>query len=658
MTTPQSASLVDASARHAVAPWFDGVDTLIARSHRRSLDLYRLDPAGGSPRVVPAAALRERREPLEPLLAVARSGMESLFLQIRDLGYVVLLTDPDGVAVEFIHNPAIAREARRAGLGPGGCWTEKHEGTCAVGMALVDRLSITVHHGEHFQAHNARLTCSASPILAADGRLLAVLDATALHSPDDRRSQHLALKLVHATARMIENADFLRCFERHLVLRTSTRREFLEVATEGLVALDAGGHVVAANQCFVQDMGLDTATLRGRPVEEVFGVSYAALLALAGKASSEPVKLRLQHSGSQCFALARSARRPMAALRQRAVGAQAPSHGGHSALLALAGLDPAMQANVARAHRLIDKGIAVLLQGESGTGKEAFAKAMHAASSRAAAPFVALNCAAIPETLIESELFGHREGAFTGARTRGARGKIEQAHGGTLFLDEIGDMPPELQTRLLRVLAEREVTPLGAEHAVAVDLQVICATHRDLGSMVQAGAFRLDLFYRLNGFALTLPPLRERADLPTLIDAVLADEAASIGGAPPRLSPQARTLLLRHRWPGNIRELKNCLRAALALCDGDCIEVEHLGVLPSVTTQQVMPPRRLSSTGWDVAAEDFVPADRSSAAHMLRKILHDHGWNITDTARSLGVSRSTVYRRMSRLRIVEPNRTS
>jgi transcriptional regulator of acetoin/glycerol metabolism len=634
------------------------VEALIARSRQRSVDVHRLDPAHVRQRALSPAALRDHREPLEPLLTVARSGMESLFLQIRDVGYVVLLTDAQGVAVEFINNPSVEREARRAGLAAGGCWTEDQEGTCAVGLALIDQLPLTVHHDEHFCVANRLLTCSAAPIFAADGRLLAVLDASALNSPDDRRSQHLVLNMVRSTARMIENANFLRQFERYLVLRTSSRREFLEVATEGLIAFDGSGHVVAANQRFLHDTGRSPSSLNRLHVEELFGVHYEALLAAAARPSAEPIRLRLLHSGSQCFALARGPRRQSPVARPRSgAAASAPGPGGGDALTMLAGLDPRMGANVNKARRVLDRGIAVLLHGESGTGKEAFAKGMHAASARTAAPFVALNCAAIPETLIESELFGHSEGAFTGARAKGARGKIAQAHGGTLFLDEIGDMPLALQTRLLRVLAEGEVTPLGAERAVPVDLQVICATHCDLDALVSAGRFRLDLYYRLNGLVLSLPPLRERSDKATLIDAILADEASSCADIAPRLSARAHALLLSHHWPGNIRQLRNSLRAALALCEGGEIDVEHLPAELSASTRPLLPPQRLSSISWG-ESPDRLELAASPAAAALLTTLQAHQWNVSAAARSLGLSRSTVYRRMTRNRIVEPNRRS
>ncbi len=630
------------------------VENILARSRQRSIEIHRLDPASGQARVLTASAIREHREPLESLLSVARSGMQTLYQQIRDVGYVVLLTDAHGVAVEFITNPSIEREARRAGLAEGGCWTEDQEGTCAVGLALIDKLPMTVHHLEHFRDTNRSLTCSASPIFAGDGSLIAVLDASALESPDDRRSQHLILKMVDATSRMIGDAYFLRQYQNQLVLRTSGRRDFLEITTDGLLAFDAGGHVIGVNQQFQYDYGQSRDSLMGLHVQELFGVNYQSLIATVDKNPLDPMQLRLMKTGSQCFALARAPRRAPVAHGVRTRGViQSPPE---SRLTALAGFDAKMHANVQKALRVMDKGVAVLLQGESGTGKEEFAKGMHEASQRAGAPFVALNCSAIPETLIESELFGYSEGAFTGARTKGAKGKIVQAHHGTLFLDEIGDMPLALQSRLLRVLAEREVVPLGAERATGVDFQVICATHHDLLKLVETGRFRLDLCYRLNGLTLTLPALRERTDLSALIDIILAQEAAAALASPADLSADARTLLLGYSWPGNIRQLKNALRSALALCEGGLIQVEHLPEEITGSVPPVFPPQKLFSTGWSPAAPIANETRQVPEEAALVQALKEHNWNISDAARSLNLNRSTVYRRMAAHKIVQPNK--
>src|SRR5690606_2288077 len=226
--------------------------------------------------------------------------------------------------------------------------------------------------------------------------------------------------------------------------------------------------------------------------------------------------------------------------------------------------DAQMDAQIHLARRVITRQIPILLQGETGSGKDVFANALHAISPARDGNFVAVNCASLPETLIESELFGYRAGAFTGAQRTGRRGKILQADGGTLFLDEIADMPLELQARLLRVLDERQVTPLGTEETHSVDFQLISASHQHLPTLVREGKFREDLYYRLAGIELNLPPLRERSDKRDLIHAVLASEA----GGTASLSAEAERALMEHAWPGNIRQLRHVLRTAAALADG------------------------------------------------------------------------------------------
>ncbi|NPY05902.1 sigma-54-dependent Fis family transcriptional regulator, partial [Pseudomonas aeruginosa] len=234
--------------------------------------------------------------------------------------------------------------------------------------------------------------------------------------------------------------------------------------------------------------------------------------------------------------------------------------------------DAELAADFRRALKVYARDVPLLLNGETGSGKEAFAKAVHLAGPRAEQAFVALNCAAIPETLIESELFGYRGGSFTGARKEGMRGKLQQADGGTLFLDEIGDMPLALQTRLLRVLEERRVVPLGGEPE-DVDVRLISATHRDLAELVADGRFREDLYYRLNGMVVSLPPLRERSDREELLDYLLAEEAR---GQRIQLDGEVRQGLLAYRWPGNVRQMRTVLRTLVALCEDGRVGLRDL----------------------------------------------------------------------------------
>jgi len=314
----------------------------------------------------------------------------------------------------------------------------------------------------------------------------------------------------------------------------------------------------------------------------------------------------------------------------------------------LAGEDPQMLRNVRSAYRIADSGVSVLIQGPTGSGKEAFAHAMHLVSRRAERPFVAVNCAAIPETLIESELFGYKPGAFTGARKEGMRGKILQSAGGTLFLDEIGDMPLTLQTRLLRVLEEQEIVPLGSESAIKVDLHVIAASHRNLREMIADGTFREDLYYRLNGITLELPALRDRADKERVIHHALAAETGN--GRPAAIEMDALQRLLAYPWPGNIRELRNVIRTALAICEGGVVR----GIdLPreireaDLNTQAASLPAVMQGTLNASESLSANPLKAAERAALVRVIAECHG-NMTRVAAQLGMSRNTLYRRMKR----------
>ena len=319
------------------------------------------------------------------------------------------------------------------------------------------------------------------------------------------------------------------------------------------------------------------------------------------------------------------------------------------------GASPAALDVKRQARRVAPTDATVLLLGETGTGKELLAQALHAESPRAGRPFVGVNIAAVPETLLEAEFFGVAPGAYTGADRKGRDGKFKLADGGTLFLDEIGDMPLALQARLLRVLSEREVLPVGATRAVPVNIRVIAATHAPLEALVREGRFRDDLYYRLNGALVQLPPLRERTDLSAMIDRMLGGRT---------LTPQARAHLLAHRWPGNLRELRNALDFATSVCPQGPIGLDDLPDLepaPAMSTPGAgitdTPGTRAgagltrSTSATAPWSEPGIPADAA-----LHEALRAAQWNVSAVARALGLSRMTLYRRMKRAAIVPPNR--
>ncbi|MBN9357015.1 MAG: sigma-54-dependent Fis family transcriptional regulator [Herbaspirillum huttiense] len=321
----------------------------------------------------------------------------------------------------------------------------------------------------------------------------------------------------------------------------------------------------------------------------------------------------------------------------------------------LAAGDELMRDLVERGKRLIDRGIPVLILGETGTGKEYLARALHDYSARRRASWIAINCASIPESLAESELFGYAKGAFSGALPGGMKGKVQQADGGTLFLDEIGDMPFALQTRLLRVLSEREVIPLGALRPVPVDVQLICATHQDLKTLVAEGRFREDLYYRIAGGVLRLPALRDRSDRPALVMQMIADELGHPADES-MLDPVALQRLLAYPWPGNLRQLHAVIRYSCAVMNDGRITLrdlpEELMQFQPVTLAQVLPLHRPASR---MAAEGSSQANAADPGRDERtrviEALNGSRWNISAASRQLGMCRASLYRKLRQLEI-------
>lgn len=617
-------------------------DDIVVQSWLRCIDTHRLDPARPTEAyIVPDTQLREHREQSERLIAIARSGLETLFKQVAGQNYVLLLADAKGVTVDFLGDPLFMDQLRTAGLYLGSEWSESRTGTCGVGSCIVTGEAMTIHQTDHFDTTHTPLSCTAAPIFDTNGELTAVLDISLLRSPQPKVSQNLALHLVTASARRIELANLMAQMHSEWVLRFSRSPEFLDVDPEAAIALDASGRILGTTRggalLLAQAGGVDwrLSSPIGQPISRYLDMDIDDLPNLTrGRPTEE--RLVFGRNGSALFAHAIEP--------QPSSGRRAPAEALPKPIAELSGGDPAMAAMQARAAKLARTTIPILIHGETGSGKEHLARALHDSSGRSG-PFVAINCAAIPEHLIESELFGHAAGAFTGATAKGRKGLIESADGGTLFLDEIGDMPYALQSRLLRVIAERELIPVGGTAPRPVDIKIISASQHDLRRLVAEGRFREDLFYRLNAASLTLPALRERTDFEWLLERLIG-ERARLAGRAAKLSPAARLALIRHGWPGNIRELVNAVDLAVALCDDETIQPSDL---PDFATARTAPPAPSASL---VALRAPSPEEERAA---LLAVLAATGWNISEAARRLGVDRTTVHRRMKRLRLEAPN---
>ena len=652
----------------------DQADDVVMRSWSRCLNEYRLHPDKAHiPTVIARAALEERRERHADVIECARYEMITLYQQLADNESAVVLTDTEGVIVHMVSSPEFGAEVGPLGMCAGGAWSELEAGTNGMGTCLVAARPVSVRREDHFFTQYTQLTCSAVPVFDPSGNIVAALDVS---SRSAQMQQHL-LVLLGMTARMIENRLIDLRFRDAHPLHFHSRPEFVYTLHEGKLAVADDGCILAANRSALFQLGLQSMDeIRSRRIEDLFQTSLADMLQRSASSSFHPVVTYRANAALRFFAVARrpasDADKPSAAVRS--AGAVLPARAGASLAAArpVPGAstfeDPRLKAQLDTARRVIGRRTPVLLCGETGSGKEVFARALHNASPHAAGEFVAVNCASLPENLIESELFGYRAGAFTGALRSGRRGKILQADGGTLFLDEIADMPLELQARLLRVLDERRVAPLGTEETHAVDFQLISASHRDLPTLVREGRFREDMYYRIAGIELQLPALRERSDLRELIRSVLATE----GGTDAALSSEAEQLLMEHPWPGNIRQLGHALRSAAALADGMPIRREHLASLavnlqavqvrPLAQTTAVPNTGAAGASHTETFASDQARADNAACPvklnpiqanerKVLLQMLEQQRWNVSNVAKALDVSRNTLYRKLHKLHI-------
>jgi transcriptional regulator of acetoin/glycerol metabolism len=646
-----------------------GAANRITQSWIRCLDEYRLDPATcAEPEVVTAAELQERQERLADVQAVAKVEMANLYQQLAGSGYAIMLTDREGVLLNYFGDPAFTHAASKTGLMPGAVWSERAQGTNGMGTCLFERRPVTVHQDEHYLSRNIGLSCAAAPIFDHEGELVGVLDA----SGESRLAQQHTLALVSMSVQMIENRVFLHHFRHDYILRFHNRPEFVGTLSEGAIALSVTGKVLAATRCALFQLGFNDRTeIVGRDITELFNITFSGLIDSSARKAFHPVPLFEIRNGARFFAVVYQ---PVSTSGGRAsarlgllpgiAGKDATAALPCSALDRLEFGDAAMAANVEKAKRVLERQVSIMLLGETGTGKEVFARAIHASGSRANRPFVAINCASIPESLIESELFGYRSGAFTGASKDGQRGKLLQANSGTLFLDEIGDMPVALQARLLRVLEEREVIPLGSETPIKLDIRLISATHCDLQKKIGLGEFREDLYYRLQGVTLTLPPLRERTDRLALIRHLAAEESADDG--PVELDARLLSLLDQQRWPGNVRQLRHLLRSMIALRETDCLGEHDLPAEYRIDAADAADaadaPTRPGSEPDPQAAPASAPGSNlntleSAERRALLQVLERHEWNLSSVSRELDISRNTLYRKLQRLNIRPPDKS-
>lgn len=521
--------------------------------------------------------------------------------ELEEFQAVMVLTDPSGIVL-WTEGDASALEAGQdIRLMPGGHWVESEMGTNGIGTALAFGKPVHIRADEHFCEAGLGWSCAATVIRDPyDGSILGALDISGLAGNHDQRWLSLAelgAVLMESRLALIDLQKRNRLYELAL---SKVRRS----SQDGLILFDRKGRMIRADTAarrHLAEIGREPGQWRGN-------------------VDPEPV-----YEGGEKLGALLVVPKP----RRAARAAEPPP----APIDAIIGDSPALADAKKRARRLASLRVPVLLQGPTGTGKEVFAQAIHAGGARKGAPFIAMNCTAVTRELLASELFGHVEGAFTGALRGGLAGKFEAAHGGTFFLDEIGEMPLDLQAMLLRVLEVGEVSRLGETSARKVDVRIIAATNRDLQAEVQAGRFRSDLYFRLAVARIELPALAERKeDIPALVRHFIARAAERHGVAAKQPTAGLLRALQTRGWPGNLRELRNCIETMLLLGEAEMLSEEDLPAAITHWRALGTPPSRLAD----------------GERRMILDAIEKNRGNLRQAAAQLAIARSTLYEKMKR----------
>ncbi|KIX11125.1 Fis family transcriptional regulator [Dethiosulfatarculus sandiegensis] len=623
------------AASHIIASW--------SRCHKAEVEF-----AGGACRDILSPRELSKRE--GSLFEISAPVMDALNLWLKDQPFMVVLVDQDGYIIRSVGDASALRQAEGLNFGPGANWSEFSVGTNAIGTALTIGTHVQVTGREHYNDGHHKWTCAASPILAPNGSPVGCLD---ISGPMENANPKI-LEMAKAASLFIEDRIGLEHGWHELLRRKNKIDAVLQMVNEPVLTLNPQGEIVEANQAASRLLGRSLQGLLGRPYQSFFSIGGALKTALEasqgvqGTARIHTGKGTVTgffncrgfqdsqgHRGGFLLTLAENPdTRIKAALQQGD-----PVTYGFADIM---GKSRELKQVVEHAKAAAKGDSTVLLLGESGVGKEVFAQAIHQAGARSRKPFVAVNCGAFTKELVQSELFGYTDGAFTGATKGGRPGKLEQADHGTLFLDEVAEMPLEIQVNLLRFLENRTFRRVGGGKIRTADVRIIAATNRDLNQEVEKGNFRRDLFYRLYVVAMEIPSLRKRQeDIPLLALHFLSRLALRQGKEISGFTKPAKQALAAYSWPGNVRELQNALERAVNFCRKKRI---GLADLPKEV-------QRLGAPDGESQDQDILPLAELEKRAILEALSLYKG-NVSQTARALGIGRNTLYDKIRRHGIV------
>lgn len=645
----------------------------VAASWRRCAKLG-IDPHAPKPPVtLDFLQLAQIKSKNRALLDAALPFMEFLCGAVRGTGFILVITDASSVVLELFGDDEILDMARGNNYVPGCSRDEAVVGTNAICLALSEGKPVQLTGAEHWNVRHHRWTCASAPIFGPNKELM----GTVTLSGETLNAHRHTLGMVISAAEAIQK----RLSEREATAYRSrldvVLGNILNSIADGFITINGSGIVTNVNLAAAKLLGIRSDHGVGKSVLKLFpsnpeliglleaGKDTAAIEVTTDSARGHfvitPYVMQVEGSAQGAFLALRERKEFLDEVREIS-GFEAVVH-----FEDIIGNSAALQQQIAMARLAARQNSRVLITGETGTGKELFAQAIHNASPRRKGPFVALNCAAIPRELLESELFGYKGGAFTGARKSGQVGKLELADGGTIFLDEINQLPLDLQAKLLRVLQDSMILRLGDVKPIRVDVRVIAATNEDLYEKGLNGTFRLDLYFRLGVVEVALPPLRDRIeDIPLLAEYIVNRLIGKLGKPQLTLSLSAMELLCGYAWQGNVRELENVLEMAAIICEGDTVEPCHLSHrmrlagqrLDAAADQQtplsgVTRATAIGDRPGVIAPPHHVQPLRDVELELIRTAMTQCEGNITLVSRQLSVSRSTIYRRMKEHRITK-----
>ncbi|MDA8227799.1 MAG: sigma-54-dependent Fis family transcriptional regulator [Desulfitobacterium hafniense] len=605
----------------------DNVKVEIQQSWQRSKNYKINHQRFENTDILTVPQLNERCQSHELLVRAAKNVLPTLFKFLKGLNHIVLLSDQDGYILESVGEPTFLNKVQKVQVSPGTNWREDVRGTNAVGTILHEQVPMTVFSWEHYVQQVHFIDCWAAPIKGPKGETIGVLDISAEAS--QKHSDNL-LELAITGARLIElNLQLYQIKQAFSIYKQGFHLAG-QMLQDGLIAIDYDGVITDINHAGASLLGYKREDIIGRLAVDVF---KSKSWAFKGEAS----KLHLEM---------KNGRNVLTQLRQvtDVVGNTIGAVGTLSlcttinAKTALVGCSELFKDVIRRAEKIAQTNATVLITGESGTGKENVAHFIHEKSHRRGQAFVPLNCAAIPQTLLESELFGYAEGSFTGAKRGGQPGKFEVSDGGTIFLDEVGEMPLNAQASLLRVLQEKEVCRIGEARPRKIDVRIIAATNQDLDELTKGGKFRLDLYYRLNVVNISIPPLRKRVeDLFELIPYLVSKACKAHNKPLFEVSHEIYDYFMEYTWPGNVRELENYIESMIVMSESHTLCIDDL---PPILKKSTIKKQK-----------NLDQHTRNATTNAILTALKEANGNRGRAAQTLGIGRTTLYRKMKELKL-------